>query len=239
VENNSTKEETFAYYKKNDGQDNIRVVYWKEEFNYSLINNFGVSNSKGEYIILLNNDTEIITENWIEEFLGHCQRPEVGIVGAKLYYPDDTIQHAGTIIGIGGIAGHAFIGMPRAHSGYLHKASIQQDLSAVTAACLMIKRSAFKEAGGFEGRLAVAFNDVDLCLKVRKAGYLVVYTPYAELYHYESKTRGAEDTKEKVRRFQTEIEYMRCTWTEILKNGDPFYNKNLTLDKWNYSLRKN
>lgn len=239
VENNSIKEETFAYYRAVDGQDRIKVVYWKEQFNYSLINNFGVANAQGEYIVLLNNDTEIITENWLEEFLGHCQRPEVGITGAKLYYPDNTIQHAGTIIGIGGIAGHAFIGMPRSHSGYLHKASIQQDLSAVTAACLMIKRSVFDEVGGFEGKLSVAFNDVDLCLKVGKAGYLVVYDPYVELYHYESKTRGAEDTKEKVRRFQNEIEYMRTAWTDILKNGDPYYNVNLTLDKWNYSLRKN
>ena len=141
------------------------------------------------------------------------------------------------MIGIGGVAGSVFVGQKRAHTGYMHREALQQDLSAVTAACMMIKRSVFEAVGGFEERLAVAFNDVDLCLKVRELGYLVVYDPYAELYHYESKTRGAEDTPEKVRRFQREIEYMRSRWTEILKNGDPYYNRNLSLKKWNYSLK--
>lgn len=140
-------------------------------------------------------------------------------------------------MGIGGIAGSLFVGMKRERSGYLHKAALMQDLSAVTAACLMVKRSAYEAAGGFEEKLAVAFNDVDFCLKAGRAGYLVVYDPYAELYHHESKTRGSEDTKEKVQRFQREIEYMRSHWTELLKKGDPYYNKNLSLSKWNYSLR--
>ena len=133
---------------------------------------------------------EVINPRWIEELLGNCQRKEVGIVGAKLYYPDDTIQHAGTVIGIGGIAGHAFLNMPRSRTGYLHKASLQMDLSAVTAACMMMKRQVFKQLGGFEDRLSVAFNDVDLCLRTVQAGYLVVYNPEVELYHYESKSAG-------------------------------------------------
>ena len=190
-------------------------------------------------MLLLNNDVEVIHADWLEEMISNCQRPKVGIVGAKLYYPDDTIQHAGIIIGIGGVAGSVFVGLPRAYSGYLHKASLQQDLSAVTAACMMVKRSVYEEVGGVEEKLKVAFNDVDFCLRVRKAGYLVVYDPYVELYHYESKTRGTEDTKEKVRRFQTEIEYMRSHWITLLKTGDPMYNRNLTLTKWDYSLKNN
>lgn len=237
VENNSTEEETFAYYREIDGKKNTRVIYWKEGFNYSAINNFGIGHARGAYVICLNNDIEVITPGWIEELLGTCQRDEVGIVGSRLYYPDDTIQHAGIVVGIGGIAGSMFVGMKRGHGGYLHKADLMQNLSAVTAACMMVKKKAFEAAGGFEEKLAVAFNDVDFCLKVKRAGYLVVYDPYVEMYHYESKTRGTEDTKEKVHRFQTEIEYMRSHWTDILKQGDPCYNKNLSLSKWNYSLR--
>lgn len=237
VENNSTEKETFDYYRSIDGKRNTRVVTWKEGFNYSAINNFGIARAKGRYIICLNNDMEVITPGWVEELLGVCQREEVGVVGCRLYYPDDTIQHAGIVVGIGGVAGSLFVGMKRGHGGYLHKADLMQDLSAVTAACMMVKREAFQKAGGFEEKLAVAFNDVDFCLKVKEAGYLVVYDPYAELYHDESKTRGSEDTREKVRRFQTEIEYMRGRWTDILKNGDPCYNRNLSLSKWNYSLK--
>lgn len=238
VENNSEEPETFAFYKKIAGEK-IKVVTWEGEFNYSAINNFGVRHARGDYLLLLNNDVEIINGDWLTEMLSHCQRKEVGIVGAKLYYPDNTIQHAGIIIGIGGVAGSVFVGLPRAFSGYLHKASIQLDLSAVTAACMLVKRSVFEQVGGLEEKLKVAFNDVDFCLRVREKGYLVVYDPYAELYHYESKTRGAEDTKEKIRRFQTEIEYMRSHWIGLLKKGDPYYNCNLSLTKWNYSLKNN
>ena len=237
VENNSTTEEIFQYYKELSQDPRIRLLRWKKEFNYSAINNYGVSHARGEYLLFLNNDVKIITPGWIKEMLGVCQRPEVGAVGVKLIYPDNTIQHAGCVIGIGGIAGHMFVDMPANRTGYLHKASILQDMSAVTAACMMMKRTAFEEAGGFTEKLSVAFNDVDLCLKVRKNKKLIVYDPYVELYHMESKTRGAEDSTEKVRRFQEEIEYMRCQWIDILKNGDPYYNKNLSLTKWNYSLR--
>lgn len=238
VENNSEEPETFAFYKKIAGEK-IKIVTWEGEFNYSAINNFGVRHARGDYLLLLNNDVEIINGDWLTEMLSHCQRKEVGIVGAKLYYPDNTIQHAGIIIGIGGVAGSVFVGLPRAFSGYLHKASIQLDLSAVTAACMLVKRSVFEQVGGLEEKLKVAFNDVDFCLRVREKGYLVVYDPYAELYHYESKTRGAEDTKEKIRRFQTEIEYMRSHWIRLLKKGDPYYNCNLSLTKWDYSLKNN
>lgn len=237
VENNSTTDEIFQYYKELSQDPRIRLLRWKKEFNYSAINNYGVRHANGEYLLFLNNDVTVITPGWIKELLGVCQRPEVGAAGVKLIYPDDTIQHAGCVIGLGGIAGHMFVDMPANRTGYLHKASILQDMSAVTAACMMMKRTAFEEAGGFTEKLSVAFNDVDLCLKVRKNHKLIVYDPYVQLYHMESKTRGAEDNKEKVRRFQEEIEYMRCQWIDILKKGDPYYNKNLSLTKWNYSLR--
>ena len=237
VENNSTTDEIFRYYKELSGNRKIHLLRWGKEFNYSAINNFAAAHAKGEYLLFLNNDVKSINPDWLEEMLGVCQRPEVGGVGAKLIYPDNTIQHAGCVIGMGGIAGHMFVDMPADRTGYLHKASLLQDMSAVTAACLLMKKEVFEQAGGFTEELAVAFNDVDLCLKVRKNGYLIVYDPYAKLYHMESKTRGAEDSKEKGRRFQTEIEYMRCHWIDILKNGDPCYNKNLSLTKWNYSLK--
>lgn len=237
IENNSTTDEIFRYYKELSKDPRIHLLRWGKEFNYSAINNFGVAHAKGEYLLFLNNDIKSINPDWMEELLGVCQRPEVGGVGAKLIYPDNTIQHAGCVVGMGGIAGHMFVDMPADRTGYLHKASLLQDMSAVTAACLMMKKEVFDEAGGFTEELAVAFNDVDLCLKVRKNNHLIVYDPYAKLYHMESKTRGAEDSKEKVRRFQTEIEYMRCHWLDILKNGDPYYNKNLSLTKWNYSLK--
>ena len=237
VENNSTSEEIFEYYKELSEDPRITVITWEREFNYSAINNFAVRHAKGEYLLFLNNDVTVITKGWLREMLGVCERKEVGAVGVKLLYPDNTIQHAGCVIGIGGIAGHMFVDMPANRTGYLHKASIMQDMSAVTAACMMMKRQAFEEAGGFTEKLSVAFNDVDLCLKVRRNNKLIVYDPYVQLYHMESKTRGAEDSQAKVRRFQEEIEYIRCQWIDILKKGDPYYNKNLSLTKWNYSLR--
>lgn len=236
VENNSTSDEIFQYYKE-ISQKGVRLLRWKKEFNYSAINNFGAAHAKGEFLLFLNNDVTVITPDWLTELAGLCQRKEVGAAGVKLLYPDNTIQHAGCVIGIGGIAGHMFVDMPANRTGYLHKASLLQDMSAVTAACMIMKKQVFDQVGGFTEELAVAFNDVDLCLKINKAGRLVVYDPYVQLYHMESKTRGAEDSKEKVRRFQTEIEYMRCHWLDILKNGDPYYNKNLSLTKWNYSLK--
>lgn len=237
IENNSTSREIFDYYEELQKDSRIRVVRWEREFNYSAINNYGTGFARGDYLLFLNNDVTVITKNWLEELLGICQRPNVGACGVRLYYPDDTVQHGGVIVGMGGIAGNVFTDMPRERTGYLHKAALLQDLSAVTAACVMMKKEVFLEVGGFTEELAVAFNDVDLCLKMRRNGYLIVYNPFVELYHMESKSRGTEDSKEKVRRFQSEIEYMRCHWLDILKGGDPYYNKNLSLTKWNYSLR--
>ena len=165
-------------------------------FNYSAINNFGVQHAKGEYLLLLNNDTEIINKDCIEELLGYAMRPDVGAVGARLYYEDDTIQHAGVVIGFGGVAGHCFVQQKRNETGYCHRIICAQDYSAVTAACMLVKKEAFEKVGGLSEALQVAFNDIDFCLKLQKAGYLVVYNPYAELYHYESKSRGLEDTPE-------------------------------------------
>ena len=240
IENNSQKKKTFKDYRRIMHEyPKVKVLYWKGEgFNYPEINQYGIDHATGEYLLFLNNDVTVITPDWLERMIGQCQRKEVGIVGVKLYYPDDTIQHAGVIIGIGGVAGAMFVGMARERSGYLRKAILQQDLSAVTAACMMVDRKAWEEAGGFNEDLAVAFNDIDFCLKVRREGYLVVYEPNVELYHYESKSRGYEDTPEKQKRFLSEINYMKAHWSEILTKGDPYYNENFSLNTCNYTLRK-
>ncbi len=238
IENNSTEPETFAYYKRIQKEfPRIRVVTWEREFNYSAINNFGAGYAKGEYLLFLNNDTEIIAKGLFEEMLGFCQRPDVGAVGARLLYQDDTIQHAGVVVGFGGIAGHTFIGLHEAENSYFHRAMCAQDYSAVTAACMMTRASVFARCGGFTQELAVAFNDIDYCMKVRSLGKLVVYAPYATMYHYESKSRGLEDTPEKVARFNREIGIFARRWPDILKQGDPYYNPNLTLRKSNFALR--
>ncbi len=239
VENNSTDPATFEYYKKLEAENpKVRMVYWDGVFNYSAINNYGASFAKGEYLLLLNNDTEIINPDCLEELLGYCMRKDVGAVGARLYYEDDTIQHAGVVIGFGGIAGHCFVQQKRGTTGYCHRIICAQDYSAVTAACMMVKRSAFDAVGGLSEELAVAFNDIDFCMKLRKAGYLIVYNPYAELYHYESKSRGLEDTPEKVARFNKEVATFEKKWPDILKKGDPYYNPNLTLKSQDFSLKR-
>ena len=259
VENNSC-EETFDYYKniapeenmvdgircmegKLAGGQRICVAVYTEGFNYSRLNNFGVKFAEGSYYLLMNNDIEMIGNDWMKRMLENCLRKETGVVGAKLFYPDHTIQHAGIVVGIGGnargIGDNMFVGLAGERSGYMHKASIQLDYSAVTAACLMVKREIYEQAGGFEEQLAVAFNDVDFCLKVRRLGKLVVYDPHVQAYHYESKSRGAEDSAEKTARFQREIEYMRNHWIGILKNGDPYYNPNFSSVYNNYSLKDN
>ena len=240
IENNSEKQETFRYYEELQKRNSkVKILYWKREFNYSAINNFGAKAAHGNYLLFLNNDTEIINTECLKELLGYCMRPDVGAVGARLYYEDDTIQHAGVIIGFGGIAGHCFVQQPRTATGYCHRIICAQDYSAVTAACMMVKRQAFDRVGGLSEDLAVAFNDIDFCLKLRKAGYLVVYNPYAELYHYESKSRGPENTPEKVARFNQEIQTFAERWNDILQQGDPYYSPNLTLDSQDFSLRAN
>lgn len=240
VENNSEKEETFEFYKELENKyQNIRVVNWKEKgFNYSAINNFGARYASGEYLLFLNNDTEIINENCLEELLGYCQREDVGVVGARLYYPDETIQHAGVVIGLGGVAGHLFLGTPRGQIGYFAGIICAQDYSAVTAACMMTKKELFEKVGGFDEKLAIAFNDIDYCLKVRREGKLVVYNPYAELYHYESKSRKKEDTRAKANRLKKETEIFEKRWSDIYEKGDPYYNPNFTKDKFDCSINK-
>ncbi len=237
VENNSEEDITFEFYKQLEKRDNVNVLYWDKEFNYSAINNFGVKEAKGEYILLLNNDVEVINGDWLSQMLGYCQREEVGIVGARLYYEDDTIQHAGVVIGFGGIAGHTFVTLDEDSDLYQSRTKVACDYSAVTAACLMTKKKIYEEVGGLEEAFKVAFNDIDFCLKVRATGKLVVYNANAKLHHYESKSRGAEDTFEKKERFNSEIKLFRSRWPEILENGDPYYNVNLTLDKADFSIR--
>ena len=239
VENNSTQKETFEYYQKLEKENpKAHVLYWDGPFNYSAINNFGAKEAKGEYLLLLNNDTEIINPNCLEELLGYCMRDDVGIVGARLYYEDDTIQHAGVVLGFGGIAGHCFVQQPRTSTGYCHRIICAQDYSAVTAACMMVKKEIFDAVGGLSEDLQVAFNDIDFCIKVRDYGKLVVYNPYAGLYHYESKSRGLEDTPEKIARFNKEIATLEQHWPDIFRKPDPYYNPNLTLDSQDFSLKR-
>lgn len=238
VENNSEKEETFAYYKELEQRNpKVKVLFWKEKvFNYPAINNFGAEHASGEYLLFLNNDTEVVNEDCIEELLGYCQRSDVGAVGARLYYDDGTIQHAGVIVGLGGIAGHPFSKAVHEDPGYFGRIIMAQDYSAVTAACMLVKKSVFQQVSGFDEGYAVAFNDVDLCLRIRRAGWLIVYNPYAEMNHYESKSRGYEDTEEKVKRFNSEISLFEKRWRKFLEQGDPYYNPNLTLDDGNFGL---
>ncbi len=239
VENNSTESSTFDYYEKLKRRlPNVKVVVWKGPFNYSDINNFAVDYADGEYYLLLNNDTEVIAPEWMEELVGYCMRPDVGIVGARLYYEDDTIQHAGVVLGFLGLVGHCFVQQKREATGYCHRIICAQNYSAVTAACMLVKAKVFREVGGFSHDLAVAFNDVDFCLKVTHAGYLIVYDPYVELYHYESKSRGLEDTPEKQERFARETATLEKHWPGIFTEPDPYYNVNLTLKSQDFSLKR-
>ncbi|MCX6006788.1 MAG: glycosyltransferase, partial [Chloroflexi bacterium] len=192
--------------------------------------------SKGDYLVFLNNDTQIIAPGWIEEMLMLCQREDVGIVGAKLIHADNTMQHGGVILGIGGVAANAFGNFPRESDGYMRRLSAVHNLSAVTAACMMTKRAVFKQVGGFEKELIIDFNDVDYCMKVREAGYLVAWTPYCEIYHYEQKTRGVAESDEEKARFAAAVQYMQGKWGSKL-TSDPYYSPNLTLDKADFSLR--
>lgn len=229
IENNSVLPETFAYYEKIEKEhDNVKVVYWEAGFNYSAINNFGFKFAKGDYIMLLNNDVELITPDIFQSMLGFCMRPEVGIVGVKLLYNDHTVQHAGVLVGAGGLADHVFKGIHEDDPGYMGRAISSQDVSAVTAACLLVKRSVYEEVGGLEDEFQVAFNDVDFCLKVRKAGYLIVYDADVKLFHYESKSRGMEDTTERFIRFGNEMMLLNSKWDILSTFVDPYYNPNLS-----------
>lgn len=238
VENNSKSDEIFRYYKEiQERWSNLKVVEWKDYFNYSAINNFGIKYAAGEHIILLNNDTEVISPDWIQEMLMYSQRSDVGAVGAKLYYPDSTIQHAGVGIGLLTLAGHYHKGLSRYHRGYMGRLLYAQNVSAVTAACMMIRRDVWDKVEGLDETFEVAFNDVDLCMRIRKAGYLIIWTPFSELYHFESKSRGTDEEPEKQKRLQAEARRFRQRWEKELADGDPYYNPNLPLGREDFGMK--
>ena len=239
VENNSEEKETFEYYEELQENDRITIVTHEGEFNYSAVNNLGVRNAKGEYILLLNNDTQVITVNWMEELLMYAQRADVGAVGAKLYYADKTIQHAGVVLRLGAhrTAGHSHYKQHRENLGYMGRLCYAQDVSAVTGACLLVKKALYEEVGGLEEDFAISLNDVDFCLKLREKGYLNVFTPFAELYHFESVSRGLDDQGQKAQRYNRESEHFRQKWKEVLDAGDPYYNPNFSLDRSDFALK--
>ena len=237
VENNSVEEATFRYYDEIEKTySKVKICNYEGIFNYSKINNFAVSNAEGEYYIFLNNDTEIISENWIEELLGNCMRSEVGVVGAKLYYPNNLIQHAGIVVGYRDAAAHAFINCMKNERGYLDRCICTQNYLAVTGACMMVKGTLFHKVKGFDEELQVAYNDVDFCLKIYEAGYLIVYDAAVELYHYESYSRGLDISEEKKKRLEKERKILNNKWKCIFEKGDPYYNPNLTKTETIFSV---
>ena len=237
VENGSRERETFALYEQFQKQQNIRILEWKQAFNYAAVNNFATEQARGDVLLFLNNDTEAINPDWLERMLEHALRLDIGAVGAKLYYPDETIQHAGIIVGICGIAGHGHKHFPAQAFGYHGRLQMIQNVSAVTGACLMVRAALFREMRGFDEFFTLAYNDVDFCLKLRWQGFLIVWTPYAELYHAESKTRGYEDSPQKQARFQLEYAAFQRKWERVLHGGDPYYHPNLTREREDFSIR--
>ena len=238
VENNSETAEIRTYYEEISRHPRVQVVEYKGDFNYSKINNFGVQYAKGEYLLLLNNDTEVITPDWMEELLMYAMRKDVGVVGAKLYYPDKTIQHAGIVIGLGAhrTAGHTHYRIPEANVGYMGRLCYAQDVTAVTGACMMVSKALYEELGGLDESFTVALNDVDFCLRVREKGFLNIFTPFAELYHYESKSRGSYKKDERALRYQQESDRFRVKWADALVKGDPYYNPNFSLDHSDFTV---
>lgn len=238
VENNSETAEIRTYYEEISRHPRVQVVEYKGDFNYSKINNFGVQYAKGEYLLLLNNDTEVINPDWMEELLMYAMRKDVGAVGAKLYYPDKTIQHAGIVIGLGAhrTAGHTHYRIPEANVGYMGRLCYAQDVTAVTGACMMVSKALYEELGGLDESFTVALNDVDFCLRVREKGLLNIFTPFAELYHYESKSRGSDKKDERALRYQQESDRFRVKWADALAKGDPYYNPNFSLDHSDFTV---
>ncbi|MFG6330770.1 MAG: glycosyltransferase family 2 protein [Lachnospiraceae bacterium] len=238
IENNSREQSIFDYYRELEQLPGVRIIRYEGEFNYSKINNYGAGFAQGDYLLFLNNDTEVITPDWMEQMLMYAQRKDVGAVGAKLYYEDNTIQHAGVVIGLGAhrSAGHTHYKMPREHLGYMGRLCYAQNITAVTAACLLVKRSIYDEVGGLDETFTISLNDVDFCLKIGRKGYRNIFTPFAELYHYESKTRGMEEG-EKLRRYEKECAHFREKWKAELEAGDPCYNPNFSLDYSDFTLR--
>jgi len=239
VENNSETTEIWKYYEELKDNERVKIVTYQGGFNYSAVNNLGVKAAEGEYILLLNNDTQVITVNWMEELLMYAQRQDVGAVGAKLYYGDKTIQHAGVVLGLGAhrTAGHSHYMQHRENLGYMGRLCYAQNVSAVTGACLLVSKELFEKAGGLDESFAVSLNDVDFCIKLREMGYLNVFTPFAELYHYESVSRGLDDQGEKAKRYNEESARFRNKWKAVLEKGDPYYNPNFSLDRSDFSLK--
>lgn len=248
VENGSVEDKTvtlYALFREEPYAEKVRVVTFPKEegkeegFDFSAVVNYGVAQTRGDYVLLLNNDTEVVTPNWMEEMLMYAQRDDVGAVGAKLLFPDGRVQHAGVVIGLGAhrTAGHPHYGKPSQNFGYMGRLSYAQNVSAVTGACLMVARKKYDEAGGFDSLFAVALNDVDFCLRLREKGYLNVFTPFAVLTHYESLSRGSDTEGENERRYEREAAIFRTRWNKLLEEGDPYYNINFTLDKADYSIR--
>ena len=235
VDNQSSEPRALAYLAALSSRERVRVLRYDAPFNYSAINNWAIGQCDGELVGLVNNDIEVISPGWLREMASQALRAEVGAVGAMLYYPNDTIQHAGVVLGVHGVAGHIYAGMPRGYHGHGARAWVAQELSAVTGACLLVRRRVFEEVGGLDERLQVAFNDIDFCLRLREHGYCNVWTPFAELYHHESASRGSEDTDEKKARFAGEVQFMRDRWGEVLA-ADPAYNPNLSLQSLNFEL---
>ena len=245
VENNSEDPETFAYYETlparvaaaSDGKGAVRVEWWPGEFNYSQIINFGVEHAKGDYLLLLNNDTEVISPGFIEEMMGYLQRPDAGVVGAKLYFADHLVQHAGILVGVRGALAHANQDFSAKREGYLARAVRPGNFSAVTGACQMVRRDVFEQVGGYNEEFAVGFNDADFCLRVWEAGYRTIFTPYAELYHYEFTSRGREEAnEEKLRRWKREQALFMQRWPEFFLNGDPWLGPNLSDESEYFSV---
>lgn len=243
VDNQSVKKETADYYDHLKDNQRIRILSYDRPFNFSAINNYAVSKVTSPYILFLNNDTEVISGEWLSAMLEHARRDTTGAVGAKLLYPDGRIQHAGIILGITGtpgqkgVAGHVHKYIPDKNPGYFLRPHVIGNTSGVTAACMLMKKDVFEKIGGFDENLAIAFNDVDLCMRIRENGYLIVYTPYARLFHHESLSRGHEDTPAKQQRFRQETEYVRKRWGSVIDSGDPYYNPNLTLEREDFSIQ--
>lgn len=239
IENNSNEDSIFEYYKEIEKLDNVRVVKFTGEFNYSAVNNLGAEDADGDYILLLNNDTEVIEPKWMEELLMYAQRPDVACVGGKLLYQDNTVQHAGIVIGLGAhrTAGHTHYGISNLNYGYMGRLCYAQNVTAVTGACLMVKSAIYRELGGLDENFKISLNDVDFCLRARQLGYLNIFTPFAELYHYESISRGSDEKGKNAERYNKEAYDFKEKWKDALEKGDPYYNPNFSLDRSDYSLR--
>jgi GT2 family glycosyltransferase len=235
VDNGSEDPDVLAYLQELVAKKNVRVLRDARPFNYSALNNAAARVARGQLLCLMNNDVQVITPGWLQEMASQAMRPEIGVVGCRLWYPDDTIQHAGIILGIGGVAGNAHHRFRREQAGYFSRATLVQNYSAVTAACAVVRSDVYWQVGGFDESLPVAFNDVDLCLRIRDAGYRNLWTPYAELYHLESASRGLEDTPAKKARFAADTEFMICRYGDALLY-DPAYNPNLALRMQDYTL---